>query len=103
MLSREFIKEARIAIVVVLIEFFSWLWVTLRFCNSPFNEVLHLIWFMLAFPAICLIAHLIFYRLVPHKKPYRREIARYAYYFVFLFTTVGYLLLFTFLITQPNK
>lgn len=96
-------RESLIAILVVAGEFLTWLFVTLHFVNSPLDEVSHLEGYVLGFPAISLVAHVLFFRTVPLTKSHLREVAKYASFHVLFFTVVGYVTLFAYILSQPYK
>ena len=96
-------RESRIAIMVVAGEFLTWLFVTLYFFNSPYSKVSDLAGFVFGFPAISMVAHLLFFLTVPISKPHRREVAKYACFHVLFYTIVCYVSLFAYIISQPYK
>src|SRR5688572_20236078 len=96
-------RDSLVAILVVAGEFLTWLGVTLHFFNSRYSEVSHLTGFVLAFPAISTAAHLFYFLVVPRKKPHRRAVAKYAFFHVLFLSVVGYIALFSYMVSQPYK
>jgi heme/copper-type cytochrome/quinol oxidase subunit 4 len=96
-------RESLIATVIVAIEFLTWLFVTLYFFSSRYSEVSDLTGYVLGFPAISFIVHLVYFLAVPRRQAHRREVAKYALFFVLFFTIVGYIALVSYMLAQPYK